>query len=116
MSEATDQIATLTARAADLQIERRTREASALAHEQAAREDRLAMSAAKKELEEINGLLRHEQVRNLEKTALATAQKAQADAEQAKKSVEELLTRLTEKEKALDAKMAEAVAPPAQDS
>lgn len=85
------------------QQERAAREASALAHEKAAREDRLAMTNLKKETEELNAILRHAGVQKATEDAASAAQRAQA-------SAEETLARLAVKEKQLDETLAKAKA------
>jgi len=105
-----------TSRILFLTKERATREASALAHEQAAREDRLEMDDIKREIGELNTVLRHSQVaknigdaQHAARTAQGEAETAKKEAESAKREAEKtrdesnaLLESLRAKEKQLD--------------
>lgn len=93
------------------QKERADREASAQAHEQAAREDRLAMTALKKEVESLNAVIRHAGVQKATEDAAASAEVSAKAAAKAQADAEQTLARLAEKEKALDAAIAKAKEP-----
>lgn len=108
------QIADATVRLAELQAEKASREASANAHEAAARADRLAMSDAKKEMEALNVVLRNTQIQSAQHTAVQATLQAQAASETAAKEAADLVSRLhvqaaelAEKSKAADATHAE---------
>lgn len=107
MSDLLKKIDEVTTRLAELVAIRAEKEASANAHESAARADRLAMHEAKREIESLNVVLRNSNVQRSVESAESAAKKAQTAAEAT-------LARLAEKEKAMDALLAKAApAPPA---
>jgi len=102
------QIAAVSERILAAQAEREQAEKEANAHEQSARDKRLLMSKLKTELAELSTVLNHAGVAKRQNDAVSAAEKAKAEAEQANASAKEVLARLEEKEKQLDAKLAEA--------
>lgn len=121
MSDAVQQINEAAARLATLEQDIKDDEATALAHEKAARESRLSREEKKKEAESLRLVLRNARVQSVMDKALQAASESQKAAEQereaaakARSEAEELLKRLSEKEKSLDATLAKIETPPAE--
>lgn len=95
MSEQMNRIAEATQKLNELQKERADLEASALAHEAKAREDRRSMSRVKQDMEAISIVLRNAQV-------AARIETAEQAAEKARQQSEAVLAANVEKQKQLD--------------
>ena len=111
MSDLQKNVEQASARLIACQQEREAAEKSAQAHEQAARQDRLAMSNLKREAEELRKVLFHAGVQQATEDASAAAKRAQAEAEKHNAEAKKVLDSLAAKEKALDAKLAELAKP-----
>lgn len=129
MDDLLKQVAEINNRLDALQKERVELEASALAHEQQARADRLRMSENKKESQQLQAILHNTQVQSrvasaeaaankakaeaeeLARRAAADAQQAKEDAKQAKEAQDAMLAKLKAQSEELEALIAKANAP-----
>ncbi len=91
MNSAATRAAEAADRILELQAERASYEESAKAHEQQAREDRLAMSRIKKEIEEWTVALRNVKVQQAVESAEAAARASQCSAETHEKKAADTL-------------------------
>ncbi len=107
MSDFLNKIAESNDRIVELQKVRVEAEASALAHEQAAREDRMRQSAAKLEAADLQKVVGSARVLTAVELAAMTASQATKQAEKARSDAEAVLARLVEKEKQIDDWLAE---------
>jgi hypothetical protein len=111
MQNVAEQLAQLEARKLNILQEQKLAQAAAADHLQQSQEHNRSYFRLKAEAEQVDNLIQAAKKAGLEQQALDKAAQATAAAEQAKASHDEMIARLEEKEKRLDAALARAEKP-----